>query len=85
MTTQTATKTTYAVIASAGRHGSGDLVVPAYTTTDLARAKKRAEKMTREFRAGMAKHGGTSGGYVVVEGSRSSRWLGHEADRLPRL
>lgn len=77
--------TTYAVIPSTGRHASGDLVLPAYATADLGRARKRAAKMTAEFQARMSRHGGTSGGYVVVEGTRSSRWLGHEADRLPRL
>lgn len=75
----------YAVIASAGRHGSGDLVLPCYTTADLGRARARAAKMTREHQAAMRPYGGTSGGYVVVEGSRASRWRGHEADRLPRL
>ena len=75
---------TYAVVESRGMHGSGEKVRAVYRTNDLARAKKKAEKFTREYRESMERHGGSSGGYRVVE-SENSEWLGNDIDSIPSV
>ena len=76
----------YAVIPGPGMHGSGDRVRAVYRTDDLARAHRKAEQATSNYRAMMAPHGGSSGGYRVVEwrGAHKS-CMGVDADRMPTV
>lgn len=71
----------YAVVPSHGCYGSGSKVRPLCRATTLEAAKKKAAKATREYRAAMAKHGGSSGGYRVIK-SNDAWWYGHELDRM---
>ncbi len=60
----------YAVIRSAGCTGQGSVAVTSVHMTADA-AKQRAARLTRQHQALMARHGGTSGGYVAVEWGRT--------------
>lgn len=80
----------YAIVESAGRHGSGDAVRARYTSADLARAQKLADRMTRDYQRAMKGQRGSYGGYVVVICPCTMRsgdvlGLGHEVDRMPRV
>jgi len=79
----------YAVVPSAGRHGSGDMVRAVSVHADRATAIRRAERLTREHQAAMRRYGGTSGGYRVVEteasSARTARWQGMDVDALPSV
>ena len=77
------TTMTYAVVPSHGCYGSGSKVRPLSTHSTLARAERKAERATSEYRAAMRRYGGSSGGYRVVEARAS--WLGWELDRMPSL
>ena len=79
-----ARKYKYAVIPSQGMYGSGSNVNTLYRTDDLTRAKQRAASMSRAHRDGMKRHGGTSGGYRVIEWGCDGTHvgLGHDADRI---
>ncbi len=83
----TTTKTyKYAVICSQGMYGSGDTVRVAFRTNDLEKARKRAEKLTREYQDGMRPYGGSSGGYRVIAWDSADTTLsGYSADRTPSL
>lgn len=65
----------YAVIAGPGMVGSGKHAVE-YCTDDRARALAYAARATRQYRDGMARHGGSSGQYVAVEWGqpRAATW-----------
>lgn len=77
----------YAVVPSHGRYGSGDRVTALSVHGERAEAIRRAARATRQFQDAMRRHGGTSGGYRVVETDYSTiddaSWLGHELDRKP--
>jgi hypothetical protein len=75
----------FAVVPSCGMYGSGDIVRVARATNSLETARKIAKKFTTEHRNGMARFGGTSGGYRVVSlgAGRDHTWLGRELDRTP--
>lgn len=79
-----ARKYKYAVIPSQGMYGSASRVEAVYRTDDLRRAKARAESLTRSYRDGMRRHGGTSGGYRVIKWGQAGSYigLGHNADRI---
>ena len=77
----------YAVIPSRGCYGSSSTVRSVYGSTNRERVIERAIKLTRAHKQAMAKHGGTSGGYRVVETDELCRAgsvvteFGHDADR----
>jgi hypothetical protein len=75
------------VIPSQGMYGRGDSVRVAYRTDDLAKAKAKAAKLTREYQDSMRKYGGTSGGYRVVAWDSGDKTIsfGHDADRMTSL
>mgnify|MGYP003405253007 FL=1 len=77
----------FAVIQSAGRYSSGEMVTPVFATDDKARAVRAAAKATVEYQATMAKRGGSSGGYIAVEWGYAPRAqiMGHDAARLTRV
>lgn len=76
----------YAVVPSQGCYGSGEWVYAASLHADLRTAVARAAAATRSYRAAMARYGGSSGGYRVVETEARTRrdavWLGHDLDRV---
>lgn len=86
-TTTIAAKTyAYAVVPSHGCYGSGSRVQTQYRTNDLAKAKAKAAKLTREYREAMVRYGGSSGGSRVVEwDSSDTTILGCDLDRYPSL
>lgn len=77
----------YAVVETAGMHGSGESVRAISVHRSLVVARRIAQAVTSEYRRGMAPYGGSSGGYRVVETDAGNRtqtsWLGHELDRTP--
>lgn len=79
----------YAIVPSRGRYGSSQSIRPmpvrgvGVELRDLIRARRLAERWTRDFRAGMRRYGGTSGGYRVVE--YREEWLGWELDQQVSL
>jgi len=79
--------TRYAVVPAPGCYGSGDLVSAITTCADLDRALQIAQRETTKYRVAMAPHGGSSGGYRVVETDATTRsetcWGGWELDSLP--
>lgn len=79
----------YAIVPTAGCHGSGEKVRPLAVLADRFDAHYKARQKTRQFQDGMRPHGGSSGGYrvIVVDQSVKTRddveWFGHELDRIP--
>lgn len=73
----------YAIVPAPGMYGSQSKVRPVARSNSLERAQSRAAKATREFRAAMRKHGGSSGGYRVIEHNGDDWWFGYELDRMP--
>jgi hypothetical protein len=76
------TKTPYAVVPTPGCYNAGSRVRPLSRHRTLEAADRAARRATREYRAGMARFGGSSGGYRVVEATCDA-WLGHDLDRTP--
>lgn len=85
MTTTKTTKTyAYAVVPTQGMYGSGDSVRVAHRTDSLEVARKKAASLTRGYQAGMQPHGGSSGGYRVIEWGQDARTIsGYSLDRTP--
>ena len=81
----------YAVVQSAGRHGSGETVYAAGVCAELGRARSLAAQYTRAHKRSMARYGGTSGGYRVIEVHDSIRsrrdvsWMGMDLDGIPSV
>lgn len=74
----------YAVVPTQGMYDSGSTVHVAYRTDSLDRAKARATKLGKEFRAGMAPYGGSSGGYRVILWEQDATTIsGYSLDRQP--
>lgn len=81
--TTTETTLRYAVIPSHGCYGSGSKVHPVSRHRTIEAAEKKAAKATREYQDAMRRHGGSSGGYRVVEWPHGEQWVwGHDADRM---
>lgn len=74
----------YAVVPTQGRYGSGEVVSPFASdiSGNLAKLRREAKRATREYQRAMAPHGGSGGGYRVVEYFGDS-WYGHDLDRTP--
>lgn len=71
----------YAVVLSQGCYGSGETVQAISVHASLADARRAATAATARYKRAMARHGGTSGGYRVVETSVADpSWLGRELD-----
>ena len=82
--TKTAKTCAYAVVPTQGMYDSGSTVHVAYRTNDLERARARAAKLGREYRAGMARFGGSSGGYRVIRWDSADTTIsGYSLDRTP--
>ena len=64
---------TYAVVPNQGCYGSGSQVRPDHRTNSIETARKVAARFTRRYKAAMSRHGGSGGGYRVIE------WSGREA------
>jgi len=79
----------YAIVPSHGCYSSESRVRPLRVMNDPERAKRLANRWTVEHRREMAKHGGTSGGFRVVETTARTRrnvsWRGHELDHEPTV
>jgi hypothetical protein len=79
----------YAVVPSQGCYGSGDRVSAEQVCDTRAAALTLAARLTVRYRARMRRHGGSSGGYRVVETEAGSAaetsWLGHALDRTPSV
>lgn len=79
----------YAIVPTAGCYSSGARVHALAVVGDLERARARARSATREYRAAMRPHGGSSGGYRVVATEATTRrdavWLGWELDLEPTV
>lgn len=79
----------YAIVPSRGRYGSGSKERPARVCRSLTLALRLASRWTRAHQAAMRPHGGTSGGWRVVEVAVPRRdmvwWYGHDLDRVPSV
>ena len=77
----------YAVVRSHGCYSEGETVYAARVCGSLRLAEKYAAYRTRQYQADMRPHGGSSGGYRVVEVTARSRaglvWRGWELDATP--
>lgn len=76
-------KKIYKIVPSFGMYGSGQKVRVYYVTEDKEKALKKASKWTLELRREMARYGGTSGGYRVIEDDNYDRVFefGHDLDQ----
>ncbi len=76
----------YAVVRSHGCYGSGETIYAVRVCGSLQTAITLAERKTRQYRQAMARHGGSSGGYRVIETHFESRrrasWVGHDLDAI---
>ena len=83
----TTTIFTYAVIESAGMHGSSETVWAHYRTNDLGRAQARARALTAQYQELMRRHGGSSGHYRVVAWGQRGNIIsyGRDADAMPTV
>jgi len=82
-------KMKYAIVPQ-GCYGSGDIINPRRVCKLLATALKNAKKLTGAYQKAMRPHGGSSGGYRVIEVEdnetrRNTSWFGHELDRIPSV
>lgn len=77
----------YAIVMSRGRYGSGEKVYASRVCGDLTTARRLAVRWTRHHQAEMARYGGTSGGFRVVETEAQTRreavWVGHDLNDTP--
>ena len=74
----------YAVVPARGMYGSGEKIHIWKHYGNLAAAEAAAAELTRLHRQGMARHGGSSGGYRVIECTISTRAIsGSDLDRMP--
>jgi hypothetical protein len=77
----------YAIVPSRGCYGSGERVRAVRVCRALDTAIQSAARLTASYRRSMARHGGSSGGYRVVETeartSATASWYGHVLDRKP--
>ena len=74
----------YAVVPQRGMYGSGEKIHIWKHHGNLTAAQAMADELTRLHRQGMARHGGSCGGYRVIECAIGT-WaiLGHDLDRTP--
>ncbi len=81
--------TYYAVVPTSGRYSAGEHVRAVHVARSVDTARRIAARYTRQHRAALAAHGGTSGGYRIVATTAPTRrtavWRGHDLDRLPSL
>ena len=78
----------YAVVRTHGCYGQSETVYAARVSDTLDAAERYAASRTRAHRSAMARYGGTSGGYRVVEvapdATRTSlSWRGIDLDSIP--
>ena len=77
----------YAVVPSQGCYGSSDNVSPLSVHVSRERAINIAARATKDYRAGMVRYGGSSGGYRVIETQHKTAsdasWSGYALDRIP--
>ena len=74
----------YAVVPARGMYGSGEKIHVWRHYGNLPAAQATAAELTRLHRQGMARHGGSSGGYRVIECAISTRAIsGYDLDRTP--
>jgi hypothetical protein len=78
----------YAIVLSQGMYYQGDRIRPERICQDFATASKLAWGWTKSYQRAMAPHGGSSGGYRVIEVDDSATvkntvWFGHEIDLIP--
>ena len=74
----------YAVVPARGMYGSGEKIHVWRHYGNLLAAQATAAELTRLHGQGMARHGGSSGGYRVIECAISTRAIsGYDLDRTP--
>jgi hypothetical protein len=78
---KTMTTTIYSVVPTQGMYGSGEIVRSISRHRTLAAAQRAAARYTRDYQRAMSAHGGSSGGYRIVEAWDAG--LGHILDRQP--
>lgn len=84
MTTATSKTYAFAIVPTQGRYSSGEKVLVAQLSNDLATARKNARKLSEEYQRAMQPYGGSSGGYRVIPWGSADRTIsGYALDRTP--